>query len=153
MIWTVIYRDDASGRQGTLELEAANRGDVLSQMRARKFRALNIVEGKLVEGKPTKGKSRPRLPGLWRRLLFWVVFLLVVGGAAWWTLKDSAMVQEALGSKPETPPPGSVTIQPSGVGKVSEGQAPSEPESSVKIKVVGKASDAKGKPLRPQGEK
>lgn len=151
MIWTVIYRDDASGRQGKVEIEAANRGDVFLQMNARKLRVLNVVEGQLVAEKPSKKKSKAAPSNLGRRFLFWLVFLLVAGGSAYWILRDSPMVQECLKQPdPEQKPAGSVTIQPASTDVRS---AEKREKSGVRITPAAAPSSPLESPLHPHGEK
>ncbi len=128
MIWTVVYRDDATGRQGKLELDAANRGDVFTQMHAKKLRVLNVMEGKVEDDKPKKKKKEKGTTSLGGRLLFWLLFLLAAGGAAFWILRDSPLLEDylrQLDPNPPPPPPGKAVIRLSGEN-VDEAAAPGD---------------------------
>lgn len=141
MIWTVLYRDDASGRQGTLELEAECRGDVFDKMRRRQLRVLNVLEGRLAAQRSERSQ---RLSLGWRRrIAFWLLFLLVAAGAGCWLARHGGLGHLKDRSNASPAPPGTVSIVPADGASV--------PAAATDARVTIKPRSSK--PLRPKGEK
>ena len=85
MIWTVVYRDK-DGKSGRLEMEAANRAVVFSEMREKECQVISITDGAdkyAMKGGGSGGKKKKRSEPRGSGFLF-LILLVVAAGAVWY---------------------------------------------------------------------